>query len=584
MSTLENPFEYEAAINLSEDAIIDYYIEDFNYSRFIRSKRNVYLVGERGCGKTMALVYNSLPVQLKKAAKENSQYDFSLVGVYVPCNTPLTHKAEFELLEPMRASILSEHYLTLGVAYELADSLAHAKEILAGLDQAALRDEVAFLLDYALPANMDLFEAVRQYIQKEVVLTQQKINEPDSSFYDDARTLASLVLPLLEVFRRIPILRSTHFMFMLDDAHDLNDHQIRSMNSWIAYRDHSVFSLKVATAKVGQPHQYTATGGSILEGHDYILIDMEQPYHNDESNFGRLATKIIERRLSERGINKSAEEFFPLNPDFEKELDEYKAITRQQAEEKYGLSATKQIYDYVYKYARVEWFRNRSPKANRPPYSGLSTLIFLSTGVIRNLLEPCYWMYDDLISLSSSTDKSPAVIQSIPPILQTDRILDRSRRLWDRLREGLDRAVEGCSRTQAMQLHNLFDQLAVLFRKRLLHHKSEPSAISFTISGREGYDDKLQPLLNVARKAQLLYVRSGSAKEKGKREIYYVPNRMLWPERGLDPHGQHARVSIKAADLWLAAEKAEEIPFSAALEDTDSGAERGPAQKGLFDE
>lgn len=581
MTAIVNPFEYEAAINLSHDIILDYYIEDFNYSRFIRSKRNVFLVGERGCGKTMALVYNSLGVQLRKAAKENTQYDFSLVGVYVPCNTPLTHKAEFELLEPYRAALLSEHYLTLAVAYELANTLNQAPDILKSVKEPALREEVAFVLDYVLPIDVSLFDAIKQCVQREVVQTQQRLNDPDATFYSNTRTLASLVLPLLGIFRKIPSLSSTHYMLMLDDAHDLNEHQIRSMNSWIAYRDHSAFSLKVATAKVGQPHQHTATGGAILEGHDFILIDMEQPYQNDESNFGRLAKKIIERRLTEVKITRSPEDFFPINPEFDRELNECREMVRKQAEEKYGAGASKQITDHVYKYGRVEWFRKRSPRANRPPYSGFSTLVFLSTGVIRNLLEPCYWMYDDVISLNS--EKGPVVMDEIPPHVQTERVLDRSRRMWDRLRDGLDRTVEGCSRVQALQVHRMFDQLAILFRKRLLEHKSEPSAVSFTLSGREGFEDKLQPLFDIARKAQVLYVRSGPAKEKGKRELYYVPNRMLWPDRGLDPHGQHARVSIKAADLWMAAEKGVELPFSVSQEGSDTEL---PARemKGLFDE
>src|SRR5205807_1428389 len=118
---------------------------------------------------------------------------------------------------------------------------------------------------------------------------------------------------------------------------------------------------------------------------------------------------------------------------------------------------------------------------------------------------------------------------------------------------------------------------------RLLEHKSEPSAISFTLSGREGFEEKLQLLFDIARKAQLLYVRSGPAKEKGKRELYYVPNRMLWPDRGLDPHGQHARVSIKAADLWAAAERGIEIPFNASQEGNDTE-QPAQEQKGLFDE
>ena len=65
---------------------------------------------------------------------------------------------------------------------------------------------------------------------------------------------------------------------------------------------------------------------------------------------------------------------------------------------------------------------------------------------------------------------------------------------------------------------------------------------------------KLNSLTELLRKAQLLYIRSGPAKDDGKRETYYVPNKILWPIRGLDPHGQHARVSIPADVLWDAAE------------------------------
>jgi hypothetical protein len=97
-----------------------------------------------------------------------------------------------------------------------------------------------------------------------------------------------------------------------------------------------------------------------------------------------------------------------------------------------------------------------------------------------------------------------------------------------------------------------------LFRERLLNHKSEPRAIVFTISS---WEEKafLLPLLDIAKRAQLLYTRYGPAKDDGKREEYYVPNRMLWPVRGLDPNGQHARVSLKAGDL-VAAAKGKKIP------------------------
>ena len=65
MKEMTNPFEYEAANNLSEEDIINYYIEDYNYSRFIRSTKNIFLIGERGSGKTMTLLYNSFKIALR---------------------------------------------------------------------------------------------------------------------------------------------------------------------------------------------------------------------------------------------------------------------------------------------------------------------------------------------------------------------------------------------------------------------------------------------------------------------------------------------------------------------------------------
>ena len=131
-------------------------------------------------------------------------------------------------------------------------------------------------------------------------------------------------------------------------------------------------------------------------------------------------------------------------------------------------------------------------------------------------------------------------------------------------------------REQAEQIYNLFDKLAVLFRERLEKHQSEPRAISFSISGAtEEVMDQLRPLLDIARKVQLLYARTGPAKEKGRLQTYYVPNRMLWPVRGLDPYGQHARVSLKASDLWSAAQGTD-LPFSAAVD--DGGDEQTPGR------
>ena len=95
----------------------------------------------------------------------------------------------------------------------------------------------------------------------------------------------------------------------------------------------------------------------------------------------------------------------------------------------------------------------------------------------------------------------------------------------------------GCSDEDARQLHRLFEQLAQLFRERLRGSGSEPRATSFSISGREQAKNfkELERLLKIARRATLLYIREGAAKDYGSREYYYVPNRILWPVRGTRP-------------------------------------------------
>ena len=63
----------------------------------------------------------------------------------------------------------------------------------------------------------------------------------------------------------------------------------------------------------------------------------------------------------------------------------------------------------------------------------------------------------------------------------------------------------------------------------------------------------LDNLFRIALEAQLLYIRSGSSKTRGRREDYFTPNRILWPVLGLDVCGQHGRASIPSRELVEAA-------------------------------
>ncbi len=559
---VKNPFEYEAASNLSVDRIIDFYIEDFNYSRFLQSTKNIFLFGERGSGKTMTLLYNSFKVQRKKMEKEGKPYDYSYIGVHIPCNTPLFQKREYLLLnDDNKRFILCEHYFALYILYSISLAFEDIDIFTSKKNISELLKIAKYTLGIKINSkSTNFFTSIKNFAYRQIISTQtvsQTLENIPMRF-----SFASIVIPFIDMLQQLQPLKNSHILLMFDDVQDMNKYQIKMLNSWIAFRDHTSYSFKVATTKVNKPISITATGGTILEGHDYISIDMEKTFQNKQSDFYSMAKRIIEKRLKNIGINKTAEEFFPENRDFKSDIENAKNKVTKDAKVKYPNGPQKSISDYIYKYTRAEYFRCRAKNANLPPYSGFQTIVDLSTGVIRNLLDPCYWMFDSQLSINTTGN-----ISEISPKTQNEIIRTRSNKLWEIVHSGLDTQIEGCNSIQAKQIFQLLDNLMVLFKKRLLAPISEPRAIVFSITNfnTTQYNELLETL-RIAQKAQLIYIRLGSSKELGKQDVYYIPNRMLFPARGLDPHGQYARVSLKAEDLWKAAK--DNIPFPST--DTES--------------
>lgn len=549
---IKNPFEYEEAKKLTNEEIVSFFIEDHNYSRMLLSSKNVFLRGERGSGKTMALLFNSFDIQYLKAKGDNEDISLDKIGIYVPCNTPIQHKEEHLLLDEYKSSLFLEHLLVLDIGCQFCEILAKiTSEIVVNSNEQSIKEELEYILDLELSPNQtNPFRALKLYLSKELNYTQKNIINSDKNevFYNNSFSFSSLIVPIIDITKKIPELASTHFAFMIDDAQLLKEKAVRALNSWIAFRDHSKFSFKVATTKVDRPTLFTSFGGTILDGHDFIELDMEF-YYDNSGTYNKISRDIVEKRLSLININVSCEEFFPIHPSMVKDLGKAREETKVEYIKDNPTPDSEKMSVYVSRYHRVKYFRSRTAKSNLPPYSGFETLVHLSTGVIRNLLEPMYSMYDDMLSKSNGV-----VVKQIDPNTQFNVINNRSTALWEMMQNGLEKSIEKCSYDDSKRIHSLFERLGKLFQYRLQNSKSEPRALMFTITGyNEYYKELLEPLFNIARQGRLLYVRMGNAKLDSKREPYYVPNKMLWPIKGLDPIGQHARVSLKAKDIWDAA-------------------------------
>lgn len=568
-----NPFAYEAATSLEPSDIVQIYIEDFNFSRFIDSTKNIFLVGERGTGKSMALRYNSLPVQFEKNRRIPQS---KIINIYIPCHTMLTQSKEHETLDEVQAFIVSEHFLVISMLYHLISSLKVIDNIFNNVDENSIIDDLNYTLNFDIPKKYGVIDGICRYLQRTLSTTKMNLLESISNvratqLFPNMLSFAGHAVPLMEQLIKIPVLNGCHFSLMLDDEQHLNLYQVKKVNSWIAHRDHSLFSFKIATTKIDKPPYITDGGAYIIEGHDFTLIDMEQEYYNQDSNFGKLAFDIITRRIHKlSGLEDiDAKKYFPENENFIHDIEEAREEVKTIAEAKFPNGPAKSINDYIYKYTRAHYFRNRSSKANRPPYSGFETIVQMSTGVVRNLLEPCFWMYDSALSEAKRHDDE-SVISSIPAKIQTEIILDQSQKKWQWLREGLDKVDANCTHEQAKQIYALIDNICLLFRKRLLEDISEPRAVMFSISDKRNdcYDYVIH-LINIARRSQYIYERLGNSKDEGREESYYIVNKILLPARGLDPVGQHARVSITSQRLYDAAVFNKPIPM--AIKDFQDG-------------
>lgn len=557
---MKNPFVFDRPNTIEVEEFIKYYITDNTYTRFLESTRNIVLIGVRGSGKTSTLRYYSLPVSFHNPCIIDK---FKLVGIHIPCKQPLFGKREYLLYDnENKQNVVVEHFLCINILSEICNTFIELNKDIAIHED--IKDDILANLSYIFDTEFknvsSLFDAIKLFVNKEANSSQKKLNnEYFESFIDYAFSFNNTIIPLLEQLRKIPELCNSHFSLFFDDIQDLGEIHQKIINSWISFRDNKLFSFKIATAAT-KPTYITSSGGVILEGHDFVRIDLTKGLFNKNSEFSQFAKDVIQKRLDIANISTTVDDFLPISPSLKEDLENGKLKARKLAELKYPNPIGTQITDYVSKYARAISFRERNTKANMPNYSGFETLVDISTGVIRNLLNPLYFMYEKELSQHEQCEK----ILSIHPNTQKEIIKTKCDEFWEKIRN-IDSELDNCTKDLGKQINNFYNHLVEYLKKRLKDEKiSEPRALNFIISEIEPkMEDKIYEIIDASLKSTLLYERSISHKATGKKLPLYVPNRMMLPSHGLDPHGQYSHFAIKGKDFLEAAINNKSLPFFA---------------------
>ncbi len=560
-----NPFSYEAATNLKIEEILDWYVVSHQHGPLLKSNRNLFLFGERGSGKSMTLRYFSLEAEVARE-KQTGKLDLSYLGIYVKCNSALIWKREYDLIkrEPelsVKAALLSENILALWIARALVDQISKVRDVFSVNEATDFSNRLSYLINAELPADNRCLDALGDFLDKQLDYAQRGLAERDPSEYNKGLMgFNGLVLQLMLQLRTLVRFRNSHFMIMIDDAQDLYAHQREAVNSWIAYRDHTVYSLKVAVARQRAYDFTTANGSSILEIHDYSSLDLQRAYLNSRSDYAKFVANVLSTRLKQAGIPVDAKKFFPSDKKFERDIKECQDQVRNEYRNKYPDASDKQLQDYVYKHGRAMYFGRRSPNANKPVYAGLETITEISTGVTRNVLEIAWRAFD----IQASKDRDRVEFKSIPAAVQSEAIFGCCDRLWRIIDDGLDKRSSRISTTDANHLKNFFKQLGSYFQRRLNSNISEPRVLSFVISEKERNPKAtrdLEKVMDLAIEQTLLFARLYPSRDGGAPETAYTPNKLLWPCLGLDVVGQSGRASIKASEL-VGALRGKELPLN----------------------
>jgi hypothetical protein len=556
----------ESPEKLQAKDLKDLFVEKYTQIEFLKERKHTFLWGSRGSGKSMMLRYLEPQCQtLVHGNVEKFLEKENFIAVYCPCKEGQFNKTDLKALNEDAASIITEHTLISYIVDQLVacvptqfpdaffdaeKSLHLAEGIMKLFDRASVVSSVEDV-NRTTDFNKEPLAWLREFFAADSRKLANFLR--DSSFrgghvkYEGATTgYHDFLLPCLKNFQKISGL-SLPIYVMLDDADRLTKMQQRIINTWIANRDQVTVCFKISAQENGYSTFLTRSGGLIEQPHDYSEIDVDELYTHSKSDYENKVKLIAERRLDLSPLKtKNILELLPENPE-ERKL--YERIREETAREWDNEGRPGRKEDYITRYAKARLFQYLKARKTEKSYAGFHNLVHLSSGVVRDFLEPCYIMFDKYRATVAEADS----ILSIPPGVQDDVIFHYSEEFLIRKPDQIKKDLPVEQWTLVDRLATLIESLGKLFYERLHDPEArEARLFSFTVRGNITAD--IQDVLNLGLTYRYFQRRSYSSKEGGGREKWYILHRRLCPVFKLDPTGFEGRISLTPDLLKIACE------------------------------
>ena len=597
----DNPFSVVTPEELTAEQADQLFVEKFFDYQDITSSGNTLVLGARGCGKSM-LIRCSMPdfLMVRKGLKFSELPYFSF---YVSVKKTDLNLADLQKINNVHVPyLINEHFLTLHVIgyallglskIEYENSKFNRDEYQRFFEKTYTRymklagcdDEIC--VNYSSPNGFfdSLYQHIVDMISQFILFISRLPNGEINEYVYDLPVLSfsRFIVPVFSELKTITgFPNDKPILLFIDDADNLSEIQTKIINTWIARRSQPTISLKVFS-QIGLYKTFLTSTGTLIESpHDYQALNISSRYttkggvERSDQYFEKATTVLIKRMLlygcvkdidpENRGaVERAVDVFFPK---YQKQEDEIKKeierIKQRYAKEGRGNRESDDIRRYaVPNYIRKLSGASKSKSTFR--YAGIESIVHLSSGIIRYLLDAAAKMYD--ATLKRNDIQSAADVTCIPSDIQNEVLRDKADYyLFSELPRSKESTLESAiaitdnPRNITEKLANLINAMGKTFQEILLSGdddnpfsgRSERMVFSIALSNPEKVPDELQDVFGLGVRLGFLHESYIGNKKGNGRTILYILNRCFAPIFTLAPSGFQGYLFMTNDDLMKA--------------------------------
>lgn len=246
----------------------------FNRLSLHTSNRSTYIIGSRGCGKTMLLKYLDYHTAFSKKRSAIPSNETSHIGIYWRVDTQFCNSLKLRGLTEAEWTSVFESYFTLVVSIQIINSL---KTISESYYQKYINEKFDNFCFPSMSSFHNSYPIKAQELEDHLISVRRSF----SMWISNIRTLEKPLLPagkyfldsLISDIRKIKGLEESSFFIYLDEGESLVTYQRRVINTLIK---HSQRPLIINfTAKVISRDNKTTSEEYINGTHDFRVINLD---------------------------------------------------------------------------------------------------------------------------------------------------------------------------------------------------------------------------------------------------------------------------------------------------------------------